>query len=238
MKHALAFTLSLLATGAIGQEAVQEPVGLELVLLADASGSIDAEELAFQRSGYAQAMQEPRVLEAIAEGLWSRIAVTYVEWAEYPEVVVPWMVIEDAADAAAFAEALAVAPRRAVGRNAIGRALLGGMELIEGNDIQGVRGVIDFSGDTIGNFHGPSIAEARREVLAAGITINGLPILRPDRGGDMLADAYADRIIGGPDAFMVVAESRETFALAVRRKLVLEIAGLTPDEFDTATLAE
>ena len=209
-----------------------DPVGLELVLLADASGSIDASERALQRQGYADALRDPGVLRAIEEGLWSRIAVTYVEWAETMDVVVDWTIIEGAGDAEDFAQRLLAGPSRARGRNAIGTALLTGLALIEGNDIDGVRGVIDFSGDSARNFSGPSPEIARDQVVAAGITINALPILRPEEGpaaGLALQQAYLDRIIGGPGAFMVPAEGRATFAQAIRRKLILEIAGEVPD---------
>lgn len=215
----------------------QREAGLELVLLADASGSIDAEELAFQRQGYAQAMTDPLVISAIRNSIYGNVAVTYVEWATNTAVVVDWMIIDSEETALAFADALVGPPRRASGRNAIGGALLKGKELIETNDIFAPRAVIDFSGDSIGNSSGPAISTAREEVLNAGITINALPILRPDdgrRAGANLEEEYANRIIGGPGAFMVTAESRETFGQAVRRKLVLEIAGLTPE---TAVLA-
>lgn len=98
--------------------------------------------------------------------------------------------------------------------------------------------MIDFSGDSIRNSSGPSIKAAREEVLAAGITINALPILRPDdgrRAGANLEEEYATRIIGGPGAFMVTAEGRATFAAAVRRKLVLEISGRVPSDYTTAS---
>lgn len=212
-----------------------QDVELELVLLADASGSIDMAEIRFQRQGYAEALTDPRVLTAIANTAYGKIAVTYVEWASAGEehVVVPWTVIEGAASAAAFAEALMLPPRQAFGRNAIGSALLKGKDLIETNDIDGWRKVIDFSGDSANNWNGPPIETARAQVLAAGITINGLPILcrscngRPQAGN--LEQLYEDRIIGGPNSFVVTADSDETFADAVRRKLILEISGLTPD---------
>lgn len=218
--------LLVLAGPAPAQE--RRETGLELVLLADASGSIDGEELAFQRQGYAQAITDPRVIEAIEDSTYGTIAVTYVEWAINTSVVVDWMIIDGPESAAVFANALNGPPRRTVGSNAIGNALLEGKRLIEGNDIDAPRAVIDFSGDSIGNSSGPSIASARAEVLAAGITINALPILRPEdgrRAGANLEAEYAERIIGGPGAFMVTAESRAAFAQAVRRKLVLEIAG-------------
>ena len=170
----LLFLICLCALPARGEE-----VDLELVLLADASGSIDGAEIDFQRHGYATAMTDPEVLRAIQTTAYGRIAVTYVEWAAAgtEDVVVPWTVIADQADAATFASALIGPPRRAYGRNAIGSALLTGLRLIEENEIDGWRKVIDFSGDSANNWNGPPIASARAEVLAAGITINGLAIL-------------------------------------------------------------
>lgn len=210
----------------------QREAGLELVLLADASGSIDAEELAFQRQGYALAITDAAVVDAITSSIYGSVAVTYVEWASNTAVVVPWTIINSAETARAFADALSGPPRQAYGSNAIGGALLDAKRLIEGNDIFAPRAVIDFSGDSIGNSSGPTIESARAEVLGAGITINALPILRPEdgrRAGANLEEEYANRIIGGPGAFMVTAEGRDSFAATVRRKLVLEISGRMPD---------
>lgn len=210
----------------------QREAGLELVLLADASGSIDAEELAFQRQGYALAITDAAVVDAITSSIYGSVAVTYVEWASNTAVVVPWTIINSAETARAFADALSGPPRQAYGSNAIGGALLDAKRLIEGNDIFAPRAVIDFSGDSIRNSSGPTIESARAEVLGAGITINALPILRPEdgrRAGANLEEEYANRIIGGPGAFMVTAEGRDSFAATVRRKLVLEISGRMPD---------
>ena len=225
---ALALLLAPLAA------AGETEVDLELVLLADATGSIDMAEIRFQREGYAEAITSPDVVRAIGSGLLGRIAVTYVEWAdaESQDVVVPWTVIENAAGAAAFAAALLEPPRRAWGRNAIGAALLFGKALIEGNDLAGLRRVIDLSADSANNWRGPSIETARDQVVAAGITINGLAVLcrvcsgRPV-GYDLEA-AFAERIVGGPMSFVVTADGSESFAAAVRRKLVLEISGEVP----------
>ncbi len=205
-----------------------QEVDLELVLLADASGSITEAEIDFQRQGYAAAITDPAVLAAIRNNLTGTIAVTYVEWAANQVVVVDWTVIDGEATAQAFATALLGPPRLATGRNAIGDALLEGRRLIEDNRITGLRRVIDFSSDSLGNFRGASISEAREAVLAAGITINGLPIL--DEGeGDPLAEMYVTDLIGGPGAFVLPALGREGFVEAVRRKLILEIAGDLPD---------
>jgi Protein of unknown function (DUF1194) len=204
-----------------------QEVDLELVLLADASGSITQSEIDFQREGYAAAITHPDVLSAIRSNLTGTIAVTYVEWAANQVVVVDWTVIDGAATAEAFALALLEPPRLATGRNAIGDALLEGQRLIEENRITGLRRVIDFSGDSLGNFSGAGIAEARASVLAAGITINGLPIL--DEGdGDPLAEVYRDQLIGGPGAFVIATDRTDGFVEAVRRKLILEIAGDQP----------
>jgi len=204
-----------------------QEVDVELVLMADASGSIDSAEIAFQRQGYAEAITDPSVLSAIRGNLTGSVAVTYVEWAANQAVVVDWTIIDSAETAEAFAAALLAPPRLASGRNAIGAALLEGQRLLEQNQITGLRRVIDFSGDSAGNFSGPSIADARAAVVAAGITINGLPIIC-ESCGDGLADIYTDQIIGGPGAFVLAARGRENFADAVRRKLVLEIAGQMP----------
>lgn len=232
MRHLLLTILLILMPVSASSQNTRE-AGLELVLLADASGSIDFEELTFQRQGYARALTDPDVIEAIQNSIYGNVAVTYVEWATNTAVVVDWMIIDGPETAAAFADALVGPPRQAYGSNAIGNALLSGKRLIEQNDIYAPRAVIDFSGDSIRNSSGPTIAEARAEVLAAGIVINALPILRPDdgrRAGANLEAEYAERIIGGPGSFMVTAEDRASFAATVRRKLVLEISGTTPIE--------
>jgi hypothetical protein len=218
----------LLAFSHLPAALAAQEVDLELVLLADASGSITEAEIDFQRQGYAAAITHPDVLAAIRSNLTGTIAVTYVEWAANQVVVVDWTVIDGEAAAASFATALLEPPRLAIGRNAIGDALFEGQRLIEENRITGLRRVIDFSGDSLGNFSGAGIAEARASVLAAGITINGLPIL--DEGeGDPLAEIYRDQLIGGPGAFVIATDRTEGFVEAVRRKLILEIAGKTPD---------
>ena len=211
-----------------------ERVDLELVLLADATGSIDDTEILLQRQGYAEAMVDPQVLWAIDNGGGEgQIAVAYVEWAAVgaQDVVVDWMVVEDEASARVFGARLMAAPRRAYGSNAIGAALLKGLDMIESNGFDGWRKVIDLSGDSSWNPMGPTIAHARDAVLGAGVVINGLAILcRPPCSGrprfDDLEAEYAEQIIGGPGAFVVTADGRESFAQAVRRKLILEIADL------------
>ncbi len=225
--------LALIAALMLAPAARGQPVDLELVLLADASRSIDDAEIAFQRQGYAQAITDPAVVDAITGT--GRVALVYVEWGDHlnQDVVVGWSVIDGPEAAERFAAELVAAPRRAYGANAIGAALLTAKRLIEENGHDGLRRVIDFSGDSANNFHGPPIDAAREAVLAAGIAINGLAVLcrecptgRPV--GYDLERAFRDRIIGGPGSFVVTADGASSFAAAVRRKLILEIAGRTP----------
>ncbi len=230
----LSAILAIFLWGVFGGSArAAEPVDLELVLLADASRSIDDAEIRFQRQGYVAAITHPDVLAAIQHGYLQRIAVTYVEWGDAgsQEVVVPWTLIDGAKSAAAFAEALLAAPRLATGPNAIGSALAAAQALIEGNDIEGTRRVIDFSADSAFTMGGVPVAEARSAALAAGIVINGLAILcrSADCSGRPidydLEAAFDSFITGGPGSFVVTADGPQRFAEAVRRKLILEIAG-------------
>ena len=216
----------VLAFALIATPLAAEEVEVELVLLADASGSISPAEIQFQRQGYADAITSEAVLKVVAQSAYGKIAVTYVEWAAHTGQVTPWMVIDGPETAQAFAETLLSQPQMAFGRNAIGTALLDGKRLIERNDFEGWRKVIDFSGDSPNSFSGPSIASARDEVLAAGIIINALAISTADR--PHTPDAYRAQIIGGPGAFVVEAEGRADFADAVRRKLILEIGQVAP----------
>ncbi len=223
----------LLLSALAGAARAMEPVDLELVLLADASRSIDDAEIRFQRQGYVAAISHPDVLAAIEHGYLQRIAVTYVEWGDAgsQEVVVPWTIIDGPQSAAAFAEALLAAPRVATGPNAIGSALAAAQALIEGNEIEGTRRVIDFSADSAFTMGGVPVMEARGAALSAGIVINGLAILcrSADCSGRPidydLESAFETFITGGPGSFVVTADGPQRFAEAVRRKLILEIAG-------------
>ena len=219
-----------------------EPVDLELVLLADASRSIDDGEIMFQRQGYAAAITHPDVLAAIAHGYEQRIAVTYVEWgdASSQEVVVPWTVIDDAESAEAFAARLLAEPRLATGPNAIGSALAAAHALIASNGFEGTRKVIDFSADSAYSAGGVPVLEARAAAISAGITINGLAILcrncESGRPIDYdLEAAFTGFIVGGDGHFVVTADGDARFAQAVRRKLILEIAALEGPPLRRAT---
>ena len=218
-----------------GSAAAAEPVDLELVLAADASGSIDDGEIRLQRQGYAAALASREILDAIRVGYLGRIAVTYVEWGDQDSqvTVVPWRVIDGLAAAEAFATELLAQPRLAFGRNAIGSVIDYAQRQIETNAFQGERLVIDVSADSAWSWNGVPLELARQRAIEAGITINGLAVLCRDcsgrpAGGDLEGE-FERRIIGGPASFVITADGATSFADAVRKKLLLEIAGLRPE---------
>jgi hypothetical protein len=225
-----AFTVSLLANAA---PATAEPVDLELVLAADGSGSIDDAELALQREGYAAALRNPRVVDAITSGFLRKIAIAYIEWGapESQHIIVDWHIVDGPEAARAFGDRLVAAPRAAWGYNSISNAIDFAAAMIADNAHDGTRKIIDVSADA-GNIGGRPLAAVRAETIAEGITINGLAIARqgssrPFRGLP-LEDHFRNEVIGGPGAFVVTAGEELSFADAVLKKLILEIATVPP----------
>ena len=215
---------ALLAILSIAPARAQTEVDLALVLAVDASGSVNQHRFELQKQGYAAAFRNPRVLDAIRSGLTQSITVTMFQWTG-PRLqiqVVPWMLIKDAASADAVAAAIDAAPRQLFGG---GTSISGAIDysrlLLSQNPFAPTRRVIDVSGDGSNN-SGRPVTSARDDAARAGIGINGLPILsvEPDLDG-----YYRDYVVGGPGAFMVPADSYETFADAILKKLITEIAG-------------
>ncbi len=212
-----------------------EYVDVELILAVDVSGSVDYEEADMQRDGYISALRNPRIVEAIRSGVMGRIAVTYFEWAGnyHKSVVIGWQVIDDTASAQAFAAALAEMPISRERSTSITSAIDFAIPMFDGNGFEGTRRVIDISGDGPNNTGG-LVSFARDRAVALGLVINGLPIINDRRGRSLFPNLqeldlyYIHCVIGGPGAFIVVAEDFNSFAEAIRRKLVLEIAGRTP----------
>ena len=208
-------------------------VDLELVLAVDASRSIDAFEYRLQRMGYAKAMTHPAVVGAITSGPLRRIAISYVEWsgAFQQATLVGWTIVDGKASAAAFARKLTDAPRRFLGGTSISGAIGYSFRMFKENGIRGARQVIDISGDGANN-RGVPVVTARDMAVRAGITINGLAVLCRHCSGPPndydLELAFRDLIIGGNGAFVISADNAGTFADAVRKKLILEIADTSP----------
>lgn len=208
--------------------AVRSPHDLDtlLVLAIDSSGSLTDDRLAFQRDGYARAVTAAPFLAAIRKGPAARVALAAVEWSsnDRQTLTVPWSVIEDAASARRFAERLLEAPRPIPGFTAIGAAIDYAVRLLAREPAVAPRRVVDVSGNGRNN-DGRAAAEARDAALAAGVTVNGLPILDID---ETLDSYYAEDVVGGPGAFVVVARDLHSFADAVLRKMVYEITTAPP----------
>jgi hypothetical protein len=215
-----------------------EKVDLLLVFAADVSRSIDQAKFQLQREGYAAAVADKRVLEAITAGRNKRIAVAFVEWSGVASqrVLIDWTVIDGAESAKKFGDQLVELPRSFAERTSISAGIDFAMGVLAGAPYEAPRRTIDVSGDGTNN-SGRDVKLARDEALEKGVTINGLVILsdrpmawNPEHtnppGG--LENYYKTNVIGGPGAFVVVAEDFNSFGQAIVKKLIAEIAELTP----------
>jgi hypothetical protein len=223
-----------LAAAALAPAAHAVSVDLELALLVDVSGSVDAGEFALQRDGYVQAFQSASLVSAIQQGPIGKIAVTLIYWsgATQRQQAVGWMLVEDAASANAFATAVNGAPRPYSGLTAPGSAINFAVPLFgtetggTANGFESTRQVIDVSGDGSQN-DGFNTATARNNALAAGVdAINGLAILGSEGG---LLAWYQNNIQGGAGSFTVAAANFAAFNTAIQDKLVREITGVIPE---------
>jgi hypothetical protein len=229
---ALAIGAALLVSPGVAE--AQSEVDVALVVAVDISYSMDPDEQALQREGFAEAFRSPLVHDAIRGGMLGRIAVTYMEWAgAYDQrVIIPWTLLDNPESLMAFADRIAKVPLRRAQRTSIAGAIDFGVKLLDESGFEATRRVIDVSGDGPNN-QGRFVTVARDEAVAKGITINGLPIMLRKPGyldvGNL--DLYfKDCVIGGSGAFLVPVREREQFPQTIKTKILLEIAGLTPPE--------
>jgi hypothetical protein len=230
-----------------GGASAAEGVDLALVLAVDVSRSIDDGEFKLQRDGYAAALVNPAVVRAITSGPQRGIALAYVEWSgdEQQRFIVDWTVIRDGETAAVVADTILKAPRPFASRTSISGAIDVSRAAFQHMPVASERHVIDVSGDGTNNA-GRLSTQARDEAVAEGITINGLAIINehPTNAWTMihvqppegLPEWYRQNVIGGPGSFLMVGEGFETFADAITRKLVAEIAGTPPSSDNLASI--
>jgi uncharacterized protein DUF1194 len=212
----------------------QEPVDLLLVLASDVSRSVDTRKFQLQREGYAAALSNPKVIEAIRSGPHGRIAICFVEWSGVTsqKLVIDWTIVSDAASARKIGDQLIELPRAFADRTSISAGIEFSMSQLERAPFRGIRRTIDVSGDGTNN-SGRDVTLARDEALAKGVTINGLVILsdsplpwnpehtNPPGGLDAY---YRNNVIGGAGAFVMVAENHNSFGQAIVKKMIAEIA--------------
>jgi hypothetical protein len=215
-------------------------VDVQLVLAVDVSYSMDMDELAIQREGYAQAIVSKDFLQALKTGPNGKVAVTYFEWAASSDqkVIIPWRVIDGPESADAVAAEIMKTPIRRASRTSISGAIYFAMPLFDESPYRGLRRVIDISGDGPNN-NGAPVTIARDEALSKGIIINGLPIMVKEPSYstmdiDNLDFYYEDCVVGGPGSFVVSIKDREKFKEAIRTKLLLEVAGRIPERVPVA----
>ncbi|MBR0970558.1 MULTISPECIES: DUF1194 domain-containing protein [Bradyrhizobium] len=212
-----------------------QTVDVELILAVDVSYSMDMDELAIQREGYAQAIQSKEFLQALKLGPNGRIAVTYFEWAASTDqkIIIPWRLIDGPETADAVAAEIMKTPIRRASRTSISGAINFAMPLFDEDPYRGLRRVIDISGDGPNNNGGP-VTVARDAAIEKGIVINGLPIMVKEPSYstmdiDNLDYYYEDCVTGGPGSFVITIKDRDKFKEAIRTKLLMEVAGRTPE---------
>jgi len=211
-------------------------VDIELVIAVDVSYSMDPDELAVQREGYAQAIVSKEFLRALKAGANGKISVTYFEWsaASDQKIVIPWRLIDGPETADSVANEIMRTPIRRGSRTSISGAIQFAMPLFDEDPYRGFRRVIDISGDGPNN-NGSPITPVRDEALGKGIVINGLPIMinAPSLNSTDIENLdwyYEDCVIGGPGSFVVAIKDRDNFKEAIRTKLLLEVAGRRPGQ--------
>jgi hypothetical protein len=234
--RSLLVLVTLVATAPLARAA--EEVDLLLVLAADVSRSVDMRKFQLQREGYAAAIADQRVLEAISSGRHRRIALCFVEWSgvSAQKLVVDWTIIDGPEAARRFGDQLLELPRSFAERTSISGGIDFAMQLLESAPYEAARRTIDVSGDGTHN-SGRDVTLARDDALAKGVTINGLVILserpmawNPEHtnppGG--LEHYFRRYVIGGPGAFVLAAEDFNSFGQAIIKKLIAEIAEAPP----------
>lgn len=207
-----------------------EEVDVAVVLAADVSASVGNEAVEQQRQAHANALRSPEVIGAVMMGVRGCAGFAYFEWSSNgrKRVLLPWTRICGPADAEDAARRIVAGPgkgRRVGGRTSVSFAIAAAAALLANSPWRSDRTIIDIAANGFNN-DGPSLADSRAGAIAAGQTINAVALPGPDSGS--LTDYLAGQVIGGPGAFVIESDQGRGFSVALRRKLVTEIAAAPP----------
>ncbi len=227
----IARTIALAAFAALAASGLAAPahatkVDLALVLAVDVSESVDAEEYQLQHEGIARAFESAPLIEAIRNGRNGAVDVLVMEWSDRDKqvVTVDWTRVADAASAKSFAAKVRASHRSSNGLTAIGDALLAAGAALTRMPDEATRRVIDVSGDGMANI-GPPPAQVRDQLVAEGVTINGLAILKHE---PWLDGYYDQNVVGGRDGFLMQVDDFPSFIAAMQQKLLNEVTAARP----------
>lgn len=244
---AIALGVSLLATYAVAQEG--PPVDTALVVSVDVSNSVDEGRYKLQMEGIAKALEDPSVIDAITGGSAGGILFSMVTWADTPSFVIPWIRIANKADALAAAKRVRSLPQQGGEFTCMTRMLRSANDkIVPQIPAKASRIIIDVSGDGPDNCNAEEpIDKVRNELVANGVTINGLPILldTPEDsallpkavpgGKPPLEQWYREHVMGGPSGFVLPALGYGDFERAIRQKFVIEVSSLASQKYSIAT---
>lgn len=226
MRVRLFGALTIVAGLLLAAQGASAQADVALVMAVDVSSSVNDERFALQRDGIAEGLLSRAVLDAVAGGPQQTIELAIIEWSEEQSVLLDWTIIRTKADLDGVVEALHTKFRPKVGwKTDIGGGIAKAVALLDRAPLAASRRVIDVSGDGQQNCGHISADQARSAAISKDITINGLPITSGDE--PEVDRWYEQHVIGGEGAFMIVANGHERFADAMRKKLALEIAGVT-----------
>lgn len=229
---------------------------VNLITSLDVSRSIHGQDQRIEFDGLAEAIVQPAFLRAVKAGATGRIGFAVTIWSSHGtfRTVVPWTVIETAADAERVAQLVEIAPTQ-FGRLAnpaddtepvydddgmvrpgdltdISLAVDRAHRLVALAPFIAPRSVINLCAngeDNVGN--GPDAA--RDLALADGVSINGLVI------GDApdLASYLRDHVIGGVGSFVLEARDPRSFADAMLAKFLMDLIATRPLRLAQADVA-
>ncbi len=214
---AVAIGFALLYAAAVPARAA----AVALVLAIDVSESVSSERYLLQHEGIARAFETPQLVDAIA-AVPGGVEALVLEWSDPDKIAITvgWTRVANRTGAAGFAASVRATQRSSNGLTAIGSALLAAAAAFDHMPEPAGHKIIDISGDGMANF-GVAPVTARDALVNQGITINGLAILSEE---PWLDDYYRTNVVGGPAAFVLVAKNFDSFADAILRKLVQEVA--------------